>query len=292
MPVEVRPAMLEEIPRIAEFMASRLGGRGPDAHPPERYRRYLEYRWPVERGDAGVVIEDAGELRGVIGAIYSTRTIERVHHRFCNLTSIAVDDSHRKWSLQAFATLFRRKDVTFTVFSASEAVQKILEFFKFAKRASSRVILPPVGFTGLVHRATGRVRVVTNTEDIVRELQGSERTIAEDHARHGCAQVLLERGGVRSHVVAVRRGHGARTFADILYASDRALCVAEISSIQPSLARSLRTPLIGLDASWTSKRPLVSATYAKLRPVYARSPVLNIDEVDALYSELVALGSR
>lgn len=280
----IRPALASEIPRLAEFMASRLKGAGG----PARYRRYLEYRWAVDRPDLGIVIEDGGEIHGFIGAIYSDRLIADRVHRFCNLTSIAVDESHRKQTLTAFSQLFKRKDTTFTAFSASDSVQKILDFFKFAHRPGERAIVPITG-AGIPRRVLGRVKVTTDLDRIIPALGSAERKIAVDHGSYRCAQILIERGDRRSLVIAIRRGRGIKVFADVLYASDRALLVEELGAVQPSLVRSLGTLLVGIDQRWMPVRPRLSFVYAKLRPTYARSPVLRIDDVDLLYSELVAM---
>jgi len=284
MPAAVRPALESEIPRIAEFLASRLKGEGG----PARYRRYLEYRWPVDRPDVGIVIEDGDEIRGFIGAIYSDRVIADRVHRFCNLTSIAVDESHRKLTLSAFGQLLKRKDTTFTNFSGSEAVQKIFDFFKFKHRPGERAIVPITG-AGIPRRVLRRVKVTTDLDQIIPMLGPTERKIAEDHASYRCAQLVIEREDHRSHVIAVRRGRGLKVFADVLYASDRQLLVEELASIQPSLVRSLGTLLVGVDRCWMPAPPRLSFVYAKLRPTYARSPVLEIGDVDLLYSELVPM---
>lgn len=284
MTATIRPAVEREIPRLAEFMASRLQGDGG----PTRYRRYLEYRWNAPRPDVGIVIEDGGEIRGFIGAIYSVRTIAGHPHPFCNLTSIAVDPTHRKLTLNAFSQLFKRKDTTFTSFSSSEAVQKIFDFFKFAHRPGERIIVPITG-AGIPRRLLRRVRVTTDLENILAALGPDERRIAVDHSSYRCAQALIERGDRRSHVIAVRRGRGLKVFADVLYASDRTLLTEELASLQPSLMRSLGTLLVGIDPKWMPARPPLSFVYTKLRPTYARSPVVAIDDVDLLYSELVPM---
>src|SRR5262245_5002953 len=90
----IRPATLADAEALAAYCAGALGGSGGAA----RYRRYFDYRWLADKPDLGVLIEDAGQIRGFIGAIYAHRRVAGQDHTFCNLTSIAVDESHRKLS--------------------------------------------------------------------------------------------------------------------------------------------------------------------------------------------------
>jgi hypothetical protein len=278
----IRLATDADVPRIADYLAATLRGDGGA----ERYRRYLDASWSRDRPDRGVVIDDGG-IHGYIGTIYSERMLGGRAHTFCNINSVAVDESHRKLTLQAFNLLLRRKDITFTCFSPSEKIAAILAFFKFQHRPGERVIVPMTTL-GLVRRVAG-LKMLTDPDEIDAVLDDEGRQIARSHRRYGCAQLVLARDGRTCHVVAARRGRGMRVFAEILYASDRTLLLDELSALHAPLLRMLRTPLVGIDPRWLARPPRISATYSKLRPTYARSPVVPIDEIDFLYSELVAI---
>jgi len=285
MPV-IRPATTADLPAVSRYLAGALRGGGP-----ERYRRFLDYAWQPARPDLGVLIEDAGQIRGFVGAIYSARELGGAKVACCNLTSVAVDEPYRKQTLQLFGALLSRKELTFTCFSASERVAKILDFFKFQHAPSERVIVAPIsGLSGLRTLARRpRVRVITDPARLDAILDPAQLTIARDHRRYRCGLLALERGDRRCFVVTVRRGRGIRAFADVLHASDPDLLLEHLPWIHAPLYRAHGTLLTGIDRRWVRAAPAASFVYAKLRPVYARSPILALDQIDALYSELVPM---
>lgn len=286
MPPLIRPATAADLPAVSRYLAGALRGGGP-----ERYRRFLDYAWPAPKPDLGVMIEDAGQVRGFVGAIYAERRIGGAHVTCCNLTSVAVDEPYRKQTLQLFGALLSRKELTFTCFSASDRVAKILDFFKFKHAPSERVIACPIsGLSGLRTLARSpRARVIADPARLGAHLDPDQRAIARDHARYRCGIFVLERGDRRCFTVTVRRGRGVRAFADILHASDPDLLLEHLPWIHAPLLRAHGTLLTGIDRRWVRAAPAASFVYTKLRPIYARSPVLSIDQVDALYSELVPM---
>ncbi|MDQ3363869.1 MAG: GNAT family N-acetyltransferase [Myxococcota bacterium] len=280
----IRPATPADLPALAVYLAAALGGEGGA----ERYTRYLEYKWLPDKPDLGVLIEDAGRIRGCIGAIYADRQLGGRQVRCCNLTSIAVDESHRKLTLQLFSALLRRRDVTFTCFSASDRIAKILDFFKFTHRPSDRVIVTPVsGLAGVRHLA--KTRVVTRPEELDRELDVPERQLSRDHRAYRCGQLLLVHGDRRCFVITGRRGRGRRAFADVLYASDPAMLLEHLPWIHLPLFRAHGTVLTGIERSWVASAPKLSGVYRKLRPTYLRSTDITLDQLDGLYSERVSV---
>lgn len=282
----IRPATTADLEGVASYVANAFAGD------PARYRRYLEYSWLADKPDLGVLVEEGGKIRGFIGAIYADRPRGGEPHRFCNLTSIAVDESHRKLTLQLFNALLRRPGLTFTCFSASDRIAKILDFFKFSRRPSDKVIVGPVSNLGALRDAR-HVCVVSDPVVLAAELPEVERRIAHDHAPYRCGQLLITKRDRRCFVVTARRGRGLRAFADVLYASNPGTLMDCLPWIHGPLFRAHGTLLTGIDRRWISTPPRASFVYAKLRPVYMRSKTLGIHEIDALYSELVpSTGTR
>ncbi|HEY4240958.1 MAG TPA: hypothetical protein VGM88_14140 [Kofleriaceae bacterium] len=282
----VRHATATDLPAIATFLAATLKGGAP-----ARYRRFFEYTWLADKPDLGAVIVDDGAVHGYVGAIYADRHRAGATHRFCNLTSIAVDEPYRKHTLSAMALVMKPKAVTYTCFSPSPQMTEILDFFKFQHRANEKLVVGPLSVAGGVRgwgRAlTRRPRIVTAAAALDAALGEDERAIARDHRAYRTAQILIEHGERRCFLVAVRRGRGARVFADILYASDPALLVEHLPHVHGPLFLALGTVLTGLDPRWGAPKP--AFRYTKLRPIYARSPDLPLDAIDPLYSEFIPM---
>jgi hypothetical protein len=296
----IRAATRADVDAVARYLADALHGDGG----PARYRRYLECSWVTPPAELGMLIEDAGQIRGFIGTIYADRRFGAELQRFCNITSVAVAESHRKLTLKLFGALLARKDITFTCFSPSEQITQILDFFKFEHRPGDRVVVGPISGIGVRQlAAAARVRVYTRPEELDAELDADQRQISRDHRGFRCGQLLLADRERRCFLVTVRRGRGVRAFADVLYASDPDMLLDHLPWIHAPLFRAHRTVLTGIDRRWVTHPPRASFTYTKLRPLYARlarapgattaSGPAGIDRIDTLYSELLPMyGAR
>lgn len=281
----IRAAVDADLPAVASYCAARMDGN----QPPERFRRFFDYRW-AERPNLGFMIDDGGKVGGFIGAIYSVRTIRGEEHRLCNINSWAVDPEHRKLSLLMAKKLLDQRGFTFTCFSPSEVVAECLRFFKFETSPTDKVLFTPAH--GLSRRLRGRVRVHTPAHGVTEFealLDHAQKRIFRDHAPYRCGQLLIEAGDRRSYVVTVRRGRGAKVFADVLHASDPALFVEAIGHTHLPLWRAHGTVLTGIDRRLLREVSRTSYVYRGFRPLQFRSPTLGLRDIDALYTEIVTI---
>lgn len=278
----VREAVRADRPAVAEFLANSLGGRGG----PALFRRFFDYGWLADKPNIGCLVEHDGRVRGFVGGIYSRREIRGCVHAFCNVHSFAVDPEFRALSLTLLTRLLDRRDYTYTCFSASPSVVEILRFFKFQIVDASKVVFTPAAGLLRVGRRGVRLRRGPSFADALDPVQ---RAIVRDHAGYRCGQFLLDARGEHCYFVTVRRGRDLRAFADVLYASNPALLVDYIAHVHLPVALTHRTALIGLDRRFVPKPPAGSFVYSRIRPLAFRSSVLNADEIDTLYSELVPM---
>lgn len=284
----IRAAAEADLPAISRYLADRMG----HGYPPERYRRFFEYRW-APRPNLGFLIEDGGSVRGFIGAIYSVRNIRGAEHRICNINSWSVDEEHRKLSLMMAMRLLAQPGYSFTCFSPADVVVECLKFFKFETWRVEKVLFTPAhGVRAALTASRPRVRVLTPQRDAAAfeaALDETQRQIYRDHAPYRCGHMLIERGDRRSYVVTVRRGRGGRAFADVLHASDPSLFVEAVAHTHVPLWRAHRTFLTGIDRRLVEHVPAATYVYRGLRPLQYRSPTLTLNDIDTLYSELVPI---
>jgi hypothetical protein len=280
----IRAATIADLPSVASYLSSRFRGEGGA----NRYRRFFEYPWLSDRPNIGFLLEDAGQVRGFVGAIYSRRTIRGEMHQLCNLNSWSVDEEHRRLSLLLVKRLIDQPGYTVTCFSPSEKVTGLLAFFKFKTWTSEKVLLTPINGLRSALRSP-RVRVLTPGRGLEEELDDVERGIYEDHRSYRCGHMLLVRGDRRSYVVTVRRGRGQRAFADVLYASDPALLVESIAHTHWPLFRAHGTFVTGVDRRFVKELPPAVYVYRGLRPIQYLTRSLDLTDIDTLYSELVPM---
>ena len=95
-----------------------------------------------DRPNLGFLIEDGGQVRGFIGAIYARRRLLSGERVVCNVNSWAVDDDYRQLGLFMAKRLLDQQDMAFTCFSPSERVVELLRFFKFETWETEKVLFP------------------------------------------------------------------------------------------------------------------------------------------------------
>lgn len=279
----IREARAEDLPAVAAYLAPRMGHPDREQH----YRRYWEYEWLADKPNLGFLIDDGGRVGGFLGAIYARRRVRGNEQLFCNLTSWHVDERFRNLSLMLMARCLARPNCTFTTFSPSEKVVAVLTRFKFQLLDSEKVVFAPIsGMSGWVRWP--RARIFWG-EDLPVRLTDSERRIYEDHRSYRCGHFVIERGAERCYFVTVRRGHGLKAFADVLYASNPDLLADAIGCTHVPVGLTHKTVLTGLDRRLLRRRPRGAFGYRGLRPLMFRSDSLTADEVDTLYSEFVPM---
>jgi hypothetical protein len=277
----LREACAADLPAVAAYLAERLGRGEP------HFRRYFEYGWLADKPNLGFLIEEGGRIGGFLGAIYVRRPVRGREQLFCNLTSWHVDDHLRSLSLEMMARCLARPGCTFTTFSPSEKVVAVLRHFRFEVLDPAKLLFAPVaGLSALLRRPGPRV---TWGGDLPASLTGPERRIFEDHRAYRCGHFLVEWGGERCYFVTVRRGRGARAFADVLHASDPDLLARAIAWTHVPIALTHGTVLTALDRRLLARRPATAVAYRRLRPLLFRSDTVHAREIDLLYSELVPM---
>jgi acetoacetyl-CoA synthetase len=279
----IREARAEDLPAIASYLAPRLGGPGGE----QRFRRFWEYDWLADKPNLGFLIDDGGKVGGFVGAIYARRRVREREQLFCNLSSWHVEEKFRNLSLALVGRLLTQRDCTFTTFSPSARVIEVLKFFKFQVLDPEKMVFAPVsGLIGLLRRP--RARIFWG-KDLPGRLTESERRIFEDHRSYRCGQFVIEQGGDRCYFVTVRRGHGARAFADVLYASNPDLLADSIGCTHVPIGLTHRTVLTGIDRRLLRSRPAGAYGYRGLRPLMFRSDTVGAHDIDTLYSELIPM---
>jgi hypothetical protein len=283
MTATARPALPSDLPRVAEYLSRRLAGGGP-----ARYRRFFEYTWPADAPNIGVLLEEERQVRGFLGALYASRRVGAEEHPFCNISSWAVDDEHRKMSLTMLKRLLAPRDHTFTCFSPSKTVVELLAFFKFKLLESTKVILSPLSGAPALLR-TGPGTVVTTGPALERRLDQEQRRLYRDHRGYRLGHFLVERGEERCYLVTGRRGRDVRAFADVLHVDNVPLFLDALARLSWPLFRAHGTLLVGLDRRHLARLPPLAYASGGLRPVQWRSPTLGPSDIDALYTEIVPI---
>ena len=228
-----------------------------------------------------------GDVVGVNLAFYSERTIDGRTERFCNVGAWCVLPAHRLHALKPLKALLAQEGYHFTDLSPSGSVVAVNERLGFRFVETDTLLLPNLPWPTRPRGCT----ISSDPAAIEVALTGRDLQIYRDHAGASAARhLVLTRGGESCYVVFRKdRRKGLPVFASLLYVSD------------PELLYALRRPLArhlllrhGALATLAEERalagvPRLSRRLGRHRPKMLRSPSLEPDRIDYLYSELVCV---
>lgn len=145
----------------------------------------------------GYVLKDDEKIVGFFGTIFSVRNINGQQVRFCNCHSWIVDENYRSKGLLLLNRLNKLKDCIVTNFSASPGPYEIMKTLKWKEVDNAHTIFFSSPLKWLYMSTKG----VLKGNEMLGELSGEERKIAEDHKKFRCALNVVKKGDDRSFQV-------------------------------------------------------------------------------------------
>ena len=255
-------------------------------------RMLFDLPWPVDEEERGFVLRDGGAVVGFLGTIFSRRERNGATHRFCNLSSWIVKETHRAASFQLVLPVLALKSHTIVNLSPSPAAYEIFARLGFQPLETAQVLLPPFARPGELLRTRGS-SVTTRLEELRAELDEPGRTVAEHMSGTLAAQALVRSGARRCHVVATRSPwKGGWKLAHVQYASDWELFWDHQALVSGAFARTLGTFGLRVEARHLrGRRPAFSVARPLPRPNLFRPASSDVTPrmIDGLYTEAVGL---
>jgi hypothetical protein len=283
--VSVRPISDTDLADVAEFFHANLNERVPGA----AWATAFTPPWTCEQPNHGfMLVDDAGEVVGAYGALYSERTVDKRRERICNLAAWCVRDDQRLHSLRLLKALLAQEGYTFTDLSPSGNVVPLNNRLGFTELDTTTVLVPTMPWP-----ARGGVRVCSDPDVIRDTLAGDQLELYRDHAGLAAARHIVVIDGDRWCWVAFRMDRRKKlppVFASILHVSDRALFRGRLRPISGHLL--LRYGAVAVLAERRVTGPLTSRPQFTLRSPRKKmflSSTMSANEVDYFYSELMCL---
>lgn len=276
----IRLLTLEDVPTVVRFCAE---GFRDD---PALFARILSTRWDPQREDKGAILEDQGRMVGFAIALYSHRILKGVQYKFCALGPWYVLPDYRGGSLQLMSFLLGQRNYTFTSHSPNAISLAILTRFKFERLSSSWYVYPlGVNVLSLVR---GGVQIDTDEKSILSRANEQEKCLISDHRAGGCSVVRVSAQGSSGLVITKRRTLRNIPVSELLYVDDPQLLVRHFERVKWAIALKERTFMLIADSRLmgpTAPRPILWRERIRM----FRSEALKADEIDNLYSEVVAM---
>lgn len=254
------------------------------------WKRIFAYDWIKDQNVVGFHLEHQGKVEGFLGGIFSKRLIDGKWESLCNLTSWIVRGDFRNHSLSLLLELLKIKDHTFTNFSATPDVSKILLTLGFRELESGfRIIFPSLKLFGLVR--SSKVSITGKPEFVRQCLKGDLRRIFDDHRETPLFPLLIEedRGQCLAFYKLVKRRRNVKA-AYFLSSSDSSILNDHIDAIMRWILFKHAVFFIVIDERFARTPRLRSAKFRQMPvPMLFKSNCLEPVEVDYLYSEFALL---
>ena len=258
----------------------------------EDWRRLFTNDWKSPEDFCGYLLLDHGEVKGFLGLLFSTRTINGKSEKFCNMTSWIVRDQYRGQSLRLLLEALKLQNYTITNFTPSQTVNTILKKLGFADLKTSQRILFPIPSAALsrLRFSRSQYRCIFDLEKIRQSLSESDQTIFADHQNVPCRHVLIAAANDYCYLVLKNKVHRHLPFARAHYVSNRPLFLAAVDAVRSKICWKLKVAGLMIDERYFGDGTFsYSGGYPQQCPAFFRSGTLGESEIDTLYSEMILL---
>ena len=246
------------------------------------------YPWATPEDYVGFKLQNDQTIVGFIGLIFCKREIRGEIHKFCNLTSLIVEEEYRKESLALFLEIRKIEGYTLTTLTPSKelySIWKSLGFLDLEEKIKILPTLPPL--MGIF--STGD-RFISTPEKIMAYLSKNDVQIYKDHVRALCKTLLYVKENDYCLIFYKTVRRKGLLFNHILFISNINLFMTSKNKIliklcvlEKHIFHLIDSRILGEDfKGFTWDYPLV-------RPRLFKSDKLRKEDIDNLYSEFVLL---
>lgn len=281
--VKIEKVRSEDFERIYPLLL----GFNSDKLSKDDWKQVFINHWNVAEDYHGYILVKEGEVKGFLGAIFSTRVFNGQVERFCNMTSWIVDESCRGQSLLLILELLKLKDYTITNFTASEGVRVILQKIGFTPIETQPQLLLPVPTFSL---NKGTYFCEFNREAIGEKLGETDFKIFQDHQAFDCRHILISSGRDYCYVIVRRIRRRRLAFAKVHYLSNAELFVKAQDSLRVKICANLKVAGLLVAERYLKGHQLRHVRkFPKEYGAFYKSTKIRPEEIDTLYSEMILL---
>lgn len=276
------PITAADVGAVAQFLHRHLNSRLSA----DEWARCAVPPWTVNAPNHGFLLRRGDDVVGVYLAFYSTRPVDGVTRRFCNLAAWAVSDEHRADGVRLVRALLRQRGFEFVDLSPSGNVVDLNKRLGFESLDTTTALVPNMPWP---HRPG--VSVMTGSDAIESVLSGRELAVYRDHRDAAAALHFVVRVGQECCYVMARhdRRKNLPLFASLLHVSDPiVLARAGHAPYRHLLVRHGALVTIA-ERRIVGKPPRLSRGQQSPRPKMFRSSQLTAGSIDYLYSELTCV---
>lgn len=282
-PITIEKAVSEDFERVYPLLLEfNLSGVTR-----EDWRRLFTNDWKSPQDFCGYLLLDDGDVKGFLGLLFSTRTINGELEKFCNMTSWIVRDQYRCQSLRLLLEALKLQSYTITNFTPSTTVAAILKKVGFTELKTSQQILFPIPS---MSTSRSNYHCIFDLESIRQELSKIDRIIFDDHRGLPCGHVLISSENDYCYLVVKNKVHRHLPFARAHYVSNPPLFREVVDSVRNKICWKLKIAGLIVDERYLGGAGFkYSSGYQQQCPTFLRSETVGENDIDTLYSEMVLL---
>ena len=250
----------------------------------EHWKRLFQDPWNCNEDYFGYLLDDGQKAVGFLGFIFSRRQIKGVERKFCSLTSWVVQDDYRSQSILLFLPVLKLKEITFTILTASKLTFDVAKKLGFRELETHLRVIPP-----WPSFRSGQ-KLVINEKEIRDGLSADALQLNLDHSHLACRHFLIRSENGNCHFIVTRTQRKNFPFAHVHYVSDRRVFLESLDAIKLLLCLEMKTVSILIEERYLKGAPLAfSYKYSLPQATLYKSDVLDVNDIDTLYSELLVL---
>ncbi|MGE3818647.1 MAG: hypothetical protein AB7I30_04380 [Isosphaeraceae bacterium] len=254
--------------------------------PRQRWQRAFEPRDWRDEEHFGYVLVDGGKMIGMLGTLFSRRSIDGRDVRFCNLHNWYVTPEHRASSLLLMRPVLALREHVVTDLTATDEVVAISRRLGFATIERTALLLPPLPPSpGRNSHEIELIDLTDQPDQADSALNATELRIFRDHQGIDCGHLLVRAPEGRCYLVYSQIACRWLPHCHIHHVSDATVFSRRHAAIRRRLLRdggcyvALSSPLLG-----GAKLPLSIANGTC--PWLVRSTSPPPTSLDSLYSEI------
>ncbi len=252
----------------------------------------VDYGWSTEENCIGYVLVAGQEIVGFMGTLFSRRMVDGKEVKLCNSHSWVVKEGFRGHSLSLLVEVLRLKGYTITALTARPEVGPVLEKMGFkvldrnVRMFFPRPVLPRLARKDIPDISADR-RVIGET------LPAGDLKIFTDHSACSCGHVVVRDSHGHCYIAfsnRLQRKYGRKIpYSHIHYISNYDLFLRHLGRINLYFLKIFGSWFLALDERlMRDRRVRFSGAHCLTTPRYYRGGVLAPDQIDNLYTEMVA----
>lgn len=282
MAIRLEQARPDRFPAVYRRLLHPMNPRMPE----DRWRRLFEQPWAAPGDLLGQVLMDGDDPVGFVSFVHARyETPEGGKRHLCNVSSWVVQPSYSQKAPALIVPVLGLRDATITNLTCIPAVHAMFSRLGFEELESSVAWLRPIPFS---RSPWGRTRLATGIDEVLPEITGPERSLAQDHG--GMCRHLLVRESGGEHCLAIYTlGRRKRIPSATLHWITPGGTPHGLTAIRRALFRLHGVLLVEMDRRHVPPDTPGSIERTLEVPRLFRSPDLEPAQVPNAYSELTLL---